>query len=202
MWRIYLQRISATRQENNLTLIYCFISFCTFRHYNIYFFHILINIETDRDSIKWTFYKSQKSFLTFPGIFTVKGSPLSWRISSENSETRCLELGSNCVAIEMMTNNTVDTLIDYLDLDSFKPSKYKVTRIKVQNIDKETKILSKSSWDLSKVDFCCPKHQKVQPDIYQGANSIRRIPCNVSIEFFQNDFVRKLKLIFYVKNCQ
>ena len=123
----------------------------------------------------------------------MKGSPLSWRISSENSETRCLELRPNCVAIERITNSSVDTLIDYLDMDSFKPSKYKETRIKVKDVDKETKILSKSSWDLSNVDFCCPQNQKAQ-HLVTNANlegSITRIPCNVSKDFFLNEFVRK-----------
>ena len=69
------------------------------RKYNIYFFHLLINIEADRDSLKWILYKSSKLFLRFPGVFTERGSPRHWRISGTGDQ-RCTELGGDCVALE------------------------------------------------------------------------------------------------------
>ena len=64
------------------------------RQYNIYFFYLLINIESDRDSLKWMIYKSRKSFLKFPGTFSEKGSSSSWKISGNDGEKTCL--GNQC----------------------------------------------------------------------------------------------------------
>ena len=158
------------------------------RHYNIYFFHILFHIDDDSESIKWTFYKSNKSFLTFPGLFTVKG----WRISGQDeySEATCLELGSNCVAVEKMTNGTFK-LLQYLDIDTFEPSEDVVTRIKVKNLEKETRILGKNSWDTSRIDFCCPDYQKVKHEPHKVKDSIQRVSCDISEEDFLASYVRK-----------
>ena len=60
------------------------------REYNIYFFHILINIESERDSLKWILYKSEKQFLKFPGIFTDTGSPSHWKISGNDGREKCI----------------------------------------------------------------------------------------------------------------
>ena len=59
------------------------------RQYNIYFFHLLINIESDRDSLKWMFYKSSKAFLRFPGTFSEKGSSKSWKFAGNEGEIAC-----------------------------------------------------------------------------------------------------------------
>ena len=60
------------------------------RQYNIYFFHLLINVESDRDSLKWMIYKSRKSFLKFPGTFSEKGSSSNWKISGNDGERTCV----------------------------------------------------------------------------------------------------------------
>ena len=39
------------------------------REVDIYFFHIPMHIELDVNSWKWTFYKPEKTYLSFPGVF-------------------------------------------------------------------------------------------------------------------------------------
>ena len=148
------------------TVVVIFTSYCFFRSYNIYFFNLLINIEQDIDSFKWTFYKSLKTFLRFPGTFVGKGSPKSWKISSENSQERCMTLGEKCVAVERSKNHSLDTLLDYLNMDSFKPSKQKETFVKLVDLNRDTQITGKSSWDLTNIDFCCPENSPVDKDYF------------------------------------
>ena len=89
-----------------------------------------------------------------------KGSPVGWKVSSIESEEKCFELGNDCVAIEKFSNSSVATLLDFLDMDTFKPSKNKQTLIKVKETNKDMKIIGKSSWDLSNINFCCSKNSQ------------------------------------------
>ena len=39
------------------------------RQFQVFFFHLLINLETELGAWKWNFYRANKTFLHFPGIF-------------------------------------------------------------------------------------------------------------------------------------
>ena len=69
------------------------------RKYQIYFFHLLINIEVDLDSLKWSLYKANRTFIEFPGVFMKKGAPKKWTLASANKEyqpeTKCKEMLSD-----------------------------------------------------------------------------------------------------------
>ena len=164
---LYIQRFNVFGQVNSYKRVKIVkpkvqSTYLFFRHCNIYFFHILINIETDKDALKWVYFKSSKQFLTFPGVFLGKGSPIGWKVSSGESEEKCFQLGNDCVAIEKFSNSSVATLLDFLDMDTFKQSKNKQTLIKVAETNKDMKIIGKSSWDLSNISFCCSKNNPVQ----------------------------------------
>ena len=174
--------------------------------YQIYFFHLLINIETDLDSVKWTMYKANRTFITFPGVFQKKGAPKKWTIVSKNKqydpETKCEQLWNDCVGIEKYKNSTISVLLDYIDLDSFKLSKYKVTLVKLDDADGDTKIIGKSSWDLSHINFCCPENalvdiQSLHDEIH---DSLPRVSCDIPKEQFLAEYVRKQKPAILV-NC-
>ena len=35
----------------------------------MFFFHLVVNVERDRDSWKWNYYRTNKTYAIFPGIF-------------------------------------------------------------------------------------------------------------------------------------
>ena len=88
------------------------------KDYNIFFFHLLINVEKDLNSLKWTIYKADREFLTFPGVFKRKASPKKWSGVSKKKqarpETRCRKLGSSCVGIEKNKNSSQIIFLEYL----------------------------------------------------------------------------------------
>lgn len=87
---------------------------------------------------------------------------MKWKITSGDTEKRCIELGPDCVAVEIFNNSTIATIIDYIDIDTFKPSKHRKTLIKVVDVNRSTKVMAKSAWDLTNIDFCCPTNRPVK----------------------------------------
>ena len=77
-----------------------------------------------------------------------------------------MTLGEKCVAVERSKNHSLDTLLDYLNMDSFKPSKQKETFVKLVDLNRDTQITGKSSWDLTNIDFCCPENSPVDKDYF------------------------------------
>ena len=88
------------------------------KEYNIFFFHILVNIKKDLNSLKWTVYKAIKEFLSFPGVFSRKVSPMKLpglgKKKKIGPEARCRKLSSNCVGIEINNNSSDITFLQYL----------------------------------------------------------------------------------------
>ena len=176
------------------------------RKYQIYFFHLLINIEVDLDSLKWSLYKANRTFIEFPGVFMKKGAPKKWTLASANKEyqpeTKCKEMLNDCVGIEKYKNSSVSILLDYIDLGSLRQSNDKITLVKADDIDSNTNIMERSSWDLSDIDFCCPENglvdlQSIQDEI---TDSLPRVSCNISKEEFLAEYVRKQQPVILV-NC-
>ena len=63
--------------------------------------------------------------------------------------------------ISLQTKNVkTSILLNYLDLDTFVPSKDKTTLVKVHNADNETAIDAASVWD--DLDLCCPKYDEAK----------------------------------------
>ena len=152
--------------------------------------------------MKWTLYKSTKRFLTFPGLFSKQGAPAGWVTSRERAEERCLELGNDCVALETRRDSSVVTMLDYIDLDSFRPSPSVRTRIRAVRIDRQTRILATSAWDLSDIDFCCPENRRIEQDTVRQSlrDNIKRISCDIPAEEFEADYVRRQEPVI-LENC-
>ena len=103
------------------------------REFDIYFFHIVINIETEKESWKWIHYKSKKSYATFPGIFETEIVSRTLALVDEDiAEEKCND-DSECVAIIKTSHNSSSTLMNYIDMDKFRKSDKKITLIKLQN---------------------------------------------------------------------
>ena len=133
------------------------------REFDIYFFHIVINIEKDIYAFKWIYYKADKNFTIFPGTFENEAGVESRQFVHEKTdlitpEEKCL-MNSECVAIVKTKNVSTAMLIDFLDVDTFKKSVGKTTFIKIVNVTKNTNIFATSSWDYT--DTCCPEHPEV-----------------------------------------
>ena len=153
---------------------------------------MVINIERDANSLKWSMYKSVKPFLTFLGVFSVQGAP--WTLSDPAvAEERCLELGWACVAMERRGDSSVVTLMDYIDLDTFTPSPTANTSVMALTASRESKILARSAWDFSDLDNCCPGNKEIdQENVRQSVrDNIRRISCDIPAEEFEADYVRR-----------
>ena len=53
---------------------------------------MVLNIETDADSLKWTLFQSSKKFLTFAGLFSVEEAGTGWVTNTTRAEEKCLEV--------------------------------------------------------------------------------------------------------------
>ena len=173
------------------------------REFEIYFFHILINIETDMDSWKWIFYKPNKTFSEFPGIFENEEFGnlqfMNEKFSGMKAEDKC-ELDSECIAIVKTKNVSTAILMDYLDLDTYKVSEDKVTLLKVINANKDINVDAFNAWD--DIDTCCPGHEKTDTNkLLQSINdTMPRISCSIPTEEFLTQYVRRRKAVILV-NC-
>ena len=83
------------------------------RQYQMFFFHLLVNLETDYSAWKWNFYRAKKTFLEFPGIFaSTDPFDLDEEVNTGSLEVCAKE--ASCVGVELPANR----LLSYLDLDT------------------------------------------------------------------------------------
>ena len=84
------------------------------RQYQMFFFHLLVNLETDYSAWKWNFYRANKTFLEFPGIFASTDPlfDLDEEVNTGSLEVCAKE--ASCVGVELPANR----LLSYLDLDT------------------------------------------------------------------------------------
>ena len=156
---------------------------------------MVLNIETDADSLKWTLFQSSKKFLTFPGTFSVQEAGVDWVTSATRAEEKCLEAGNDCVALEVRTDSTVVKMLDHIDLETFLASDEVITMIRTVNLDRETRIEASNAWDLSDIDYCCPENKVVDQDsirrtVEEAEENIARISCDISQQEFEDYYVR------------
>ena len=79
----------------------------------MFFFHLLVNLETDYSAWKWNFYRANKTFLEFPGIFaSTDPFDLDEEVNTGSLEVCAKE--ASCVGVELPANR----LLSYLDLDT------------------------------------------------------------------------------------
>merc|ERR1719430_2491925 len=120
------------------------------RQFQVYFFHLLINLETELGAWKWSFYRANKTFLQFPGLFA-STKPLDEKPGSLES---CSNYAT-CVGMELPTHR----LLSYLDLDSLRKVPGITTMVKALAVDGDTNIDSRNS--RKNLDTCCPKSGRV-----------------------------------------
>eukprot|EP00092_Neocalanus_flemingeri_P032574 GFUD01035430.1.p1 GENE.GFUD01035430.1~~GFUD01035430.1.p1 ORF type:complete len:611 (-),score=162.78 GFUD01035430.1:61-1893(-) len=176
------------------------------RDYEIYFFHIVINVEKDLNSFKWIYYQANKSFTIFQGIFENENEDgvksrqfVNTKISGISPEEKC-EMDIECVAILKTKNVSTAILVDYLDIDTFKMSNEKTTLVKIVNATRKTNIYATSPWD--NLDICCPEHGKVNTKkLLKTINdSMPRISCDIPRDEFVSRYVKRREPVILV-NC-
>ena len=101
---------------------------------------MVLNIETDADSLKWILFQTSKKFLTFPGLFRVQEAGTHWVTNTARAEEKCLEVGNDCVALEVRTDSIVVKMLDHIDLDTFQASADVITRVRAVHLDRETSL--------------------------------------------------------------
>ena len=170
------------------------------REFAIYFFYILINIETDRDAWKWIHYKSQKSYTVFPGIFKTQiNSEAPHLVDEDTAKEKCDDL-SDCVGILKTRADSNAELLYYLDMENFRISEEKITLIKLENVTKDLYIDGANAWE--DIDICCPEHGQVNTRYILETvhDTMPRIECDITAEDFLTNYVKKRKPVI-LKNC-
>ena len=139
-------------------------------------------------------FQSSKKFLTFPGLFSLEEAGTDWVTNTTRAEEKCLEVGQDCVALEVRTDSRLVKMLDFIDLETFQVSSDVITRIKLVNLDRETRIEASNSWDLSDIDYCCPENKLIDLESIRRTveveENIDRISCDISQEEFEENYVR------------
>ena len=117
-----------------------------------------------------------------------------WVTNTTRAEEKCLEVGQDCVALEVRTDSRLVKMLDFIDLETFQASPDVITRIKLVNLDRETRIEASNAWDLSNIDYCCPENKLIDLESIQRTveveENIERISCDISQEEFEENYVR------------
>ena len=129
----------------------------------------MINLETELGAWKWNFYRANKTFLQFPGLFA-STKPLDEKPGSLESCSN----DASCVGMELPTNR----LLSYLDLDSLRKVPGVTTMVKALAVDGDTNIDSRNSRE--NLDTCCPKSGKVTDALVAKIDDhLERVSCDI-----------------------
>ena len=129
----------------------------------------MINLETELGAWKWNFYRANKTFLQFPGLFA-STKPLDEKPGSLESCSN----DASCVGMELPTNR----LLSYLDLDSLRKVPGITTMVKALAVDGDTNIDSRNSRE--NLDTCCPKSGKVTDALVAKIDDhLERVSCDI-----------------------
>ena len=143
------------------------------RKFQVFFFHLVINIEADLGAWKWNFYRSNKTFLQFPGIFA-STDPLE--VEKPGSLESCSD-DANCVGMELPSNR----LFSYLDMDTMRKVPGVTTMVKAMGVHSEINIDSENSWE--NLNTCCPKSGKVTDALVASIEDhLERVSCDMPQE--------------------
>ena len=143
------------------------------RQFQIFFFHLLINMETELGAWKWNFYRANKTYLQFPGKFA-STDPLE--DEKPGSLVDCSK-DVSCVGMELPTHH----LLSYLDLDSLRKVPGVTTMVKALDVHGDTNIDAGNSWE--NLDLCCPKSGKVtDAQVAKIHDHLERVPCDMDQE--------------------
>ena len=99
----------------------------------------------------------------------------------------------------MTPGSTTSRLLDYIDMDSFLPKLDTVTMVRT-NPELPTGIVGSSSWDLDRLDLCCPPSLEVEEENWEVEDSLERVPCDLDPREFSERFVRRQEPVVLV-NC-
>ena len=147
----------------------------------------MINLETELGAWKWNFYRANKTFLQFPGLFA-STKPLDEKPGSLES---CSNYAT-CVGMELPTHR----LLSYLDLDSLRKVPGSTTMVKARTdyrpissvtrhnpyealaVHGFTNMDSKNSRE--NLDTCCPKSGKVTDALVAKIDDhLERVSCDI-----------------------
>ena len=102
-------------------------------------------------------------------------------------------MGGGCVAVEMFSEGGVSMLLDHLNLDTYRPSRHRVTLVKARDVTRHTRIEASSAWDLGGVNFCCPRNRPVQDYVTRAGirDTLPRVSCSMDKQEFFDNFIRQ-----------
>ena len=128
----------------------------------------MINLETELGAWKWNFYRANKTFLQFPGLFA------KLDLDEKPGSLESCSNDASCVGMELPTHR----LLSYLDLDSLRKVPGITTMVKALAVHGDTNIDSKDSRE--NLDTCCPKSGKVTDALVAKIDDhLERVSCDI-----------------------
>jgi hypothetical protein len=152
----------------------------------VFFFHLLVNLETDLASVQWTTYRARRPFLAFPGAFHERGP--GRRVARAAGRALCLA-DTACLGLLLRSNSSAALTLDYLDMDSFSPLPDTVTLVRTD--PRGGGLVGSSAWDLASLDLCCPATPEGSGPRGPPADSLERVPCSIHPAEFHARFVSR-----------
>ena len=128
----------------------------------------MINLETELGAWKWNFYRANKTFLPFPGLFA------KLDLDEKPGSLESCSNDASCVGMELPTHR----LLSYLDLDSLRKVPGVTTMVKALTVHGDTNIDSRNSRE--NLDTCCPKSGKVTDALVARIDDqLERVSCDI-----------------------
>ena len=169
------------------------------REFDIFFFHLIINVQKDEKSWKWIYYLPDRVFSRFPGTFEYTEDSVGQIVHEHEAEDVCEGLEA-CVAIVKEHGNSEAKLLNYLNMGVLDKTTGIETFVKIRNLPEFPNIYEKPQWE--DIDRCCPKHNAVNTEkaLNEVNDTVIRISCDIPTNDFLETYVRKRRPVMLV-NC-
>merc|ERR1719317_799114 len=175
----------------------------------IFFFHLILNFVGGVDGWSWVTYRpADRRLVQFSAI--PNSTVDSWENqavkafthfypSSEQGVEKCEGLGESCAGVVTKRETGESVLVGNINFDEMVVSDMYLTFVKLDNIDVGKAVVpSMDGLDsYGKIDRCCSKQEfdeETETKLkkwYPRTNDIKRVPCTISQDKFEAEYVRK-----------
>ena len=95
---------------------------------------------------------------------------------------------SACVGVALPANSTTGRLLDYMDLDTWRPLSETFTLVRTRPEETDG-LVATSAWDLDDLDLCCPENREVEEVREEVVDTLERVSCDMDSKEFLARFV-------------
>jgi len=169
--------------------------------FEIFFFHLILNFESERDAWNWVTYKpDERDYVHFHGntFRGIKVIPKLRLTCSTAAQTKCLRMRGKCAGVLTEEETGHLSLFSEINMDNLVEDEKFSISVKLEFPYTGMRGISGKD-DYENIDKCCPKTDikggkwsKLVKD-FMEIDSIERISCDVSKEEFEKRFIRRSK---------